>query len=196
MDCVDRYLEEVQAAIRGIPREDVRRVVSVIERAWAEGRTVFIIGNGGSAATASHMMNDLSKYSSVPGMPRLRAIALTDNVPLLTAYGNDQKYEDVFVEPLTNLLQPGDVLVAISGSGNSGNVLKACEYAIEHSATVVGLCGQPGGALAQIASHRVVVPADLICQQEDGHLILNHVIAVALRERISLAAQRRGVAAV
>lgn len=194
MDGVEKYLQEIESAIRGISRDDVRSVVDVLERTWQQKGTIFIIGNGGSAATASHMMNDLSKFTAVQGMPRVRAIALTDNVPLMTAYGNDQCYEDVFVEPLANLLQTGDVLVAISGSGNSRNVLRAAEFALEAGSTVVGLCGSPGGTLAQIATHRVIIPAELICQQEDGHLILNHVIALELRERITVAARRRQAA--
>jgi len=131
------------------------------------------------------MMNDLCKFTSFEGVKRLRAIALTDNVPLMTAWGNDVSYESTFVEPLRNFLRPGDMLIAISGSGNSPNVIAACDYAIEIGATVIGLCGDPGGLLAQIAHHRVIVPAARIGQQEDGHLVLNHVIATALRERIA-----------
>lgn len=184
MDIVEVYLKEVEEAIRSISRADVRAIVDLLELAWQRDRTIFIIGNGGSASTASHMMNDLSKFTAVPGCKRVRAMALTDNVPLMTAYGNDLSYDDIFLEQLTNLLQKGDVLVAISGSGNSRNVLKACEYALEHGATVAALVGRPGGKLATLATRSVVVPADRIGQQEDGHLVLNHVLALALRERI------------
>ncbi len=112
-------------------------------------------------------------------------MALTDNVPLMTAYGNDVDFETIFVEPLRAFMRSGDMLIAISGSGNSPNVIAACRYAIENGATVIGLCGSPGGLLAQIAHHRVIVPAERIGQQEDGHLVLNHVIATALRERLA-----------
>lgn len=185
MDVVDRYFDEILTAIAAISRDDVRAVVDELYRAWSEGRTIFIIGNGGSASTASHMMNDLNKFTRHEGKPRVRAVALTDNVPLMTAYGNDQSYEDVFVEPLMNFLSERDVVVAISGSGNSPNVVKAIAYAIERGARTIGLCGSPGGKLAALAHARVIVPAEHIGQQEDGHLILNHAIAMALRERIA-----------
>ncbi|HXP93536.1 MAG TPA: SIS domain-containing protein, partial [Candidatus Binatia bacterium] len=147
--------------------------------------------NGGSASTASHMMNDLMKFTSIDGCRRFRAVALTDNVPLITALGNDLEYADVFIEQLKNLLLPGDALIAISGSGNSPNIIKAVEYAKTVGAISIGLAGRPGGKLAQIADHKVVVPADRIGQQEDGHLVLNHVIATALRERIANSSKAR-----
>ena len=184
MDAIDRYLTEIEAAVRAIPRDDVRAVVDELFSAWQNGRTIFIIGNGGSATTASHMMNDLCKFTSCPGKPRIRAVALTDNVPLMTAYGNDQSYECIFAEQLRALANEGDVLMAISGSGNSPNVVAAVECARELGAKTIGLCGSPGGKLATMAQLRVVIPAAHIGQQEDGHLILNHAIAMALRERI------------
>jgi D-sedoheptulose 7-phosphate isomerase len=148
---------------------------------------VFLIGNGGSAATASHMMNDLNKFTQAPGKSRLRALALTDNVPLMTAWGNDAAYEDVFVEPLLNFMRQGDVLIAISASGNSANVVKAARVAREHGLQVIALTGDRGGRLAEMADLVVRVPSPLIGQQEDGHMILDHVIAGALRERIAAA---------
>ena len=188
MDEVETYLAEMEAVVRSISRADVRAVVDALFAAWERGATTFIVGNGGSAATASHMMNDLNKFTCVEGRPRFRAIALTDNVPLLTAIGNDVDYASVFAEPLRNLLGPDDVLIAISGSGNSPNVVAAVGYAKSIGATTVGLCGSPGGKLALEAALRVIVPSDRIGQQEDGHLILNHAIACALRERIAATA--------
>lgn len=193
MDIVEAYLGEMEEAIRSISRAEVRAIVDLLEDAWRRGRAIFIVGNGGSASTASHMMNDLCKFTAVPGCKRVRAVALTDNVPLLTAYGNDHSYDDVFVEPLANLLSEGDVLIAISASGNSRNVLKCCEYALEHGASVAALCGRPGGKLATLATCAVVIPADRIGQHEDGHLIVNHVLALALRERIEAAAGAQAV---
>ena len=188
MDVVERYLTEIEIAVRAIARDDVRAVVEELFQVWERENTIFIIGNGGSASTASHMMNDLTKFTAFPGFKRIRAIALTDNVPLMTAYGNDQSYEEIFEEQLRTLMRAGDVLVAISGSGNSPNVLRAVEYARAIGARTVGLCGSPGGMLAATADVRVVIPAIHIGQQEDGHLILNHAIAMALRERIGAAA--------
>jgi len=184
MDLIDSYLDELEVVVRNISRDQVRAVVDVLFEAWHSRRTVFLIGNGGSAATASHMMNDLNKYTVVGNMPRFRSIALTDNVPLMTAVGNDLSYADVFVEPLKNLLQPQDILIAISASGNSPNIVKAVEFARTIGARVVGFCGHPGGQLAQLADLKIVVPSERIGHQEDGHMILDHVISAALRERI------------
>ena len=190
MDMVERYLGEMERALRALSRDDVRRVVGALFDAWRWQKMVWIIGNGGSAATASHMMNDLCKCTLVEGQPRFRAMALTDNVPLMTAIANDLDYAEVFVEPLRTHLRKGDVLIALSGSGNSSNVLRAVAYAKEIGALSIGLCGKPGGVLAKTADLTVIVPADRIGQQEDGHLILNHAIALALRERIELHAVR------
>jgi len=193
MDIVELYLDEMERAIQRLSRHDVKTVVDMLEDAWKRNATVYIIGNGGSASTASHMMNDLCKFTRVAGTKPLRAVALTDNVPLMTAFANDVSYDEIFIAALENLLQPGDIVVAISGSGNSRNVIRACEYALENLSTVIGLCGSPGGMLAKLATHSVIVPADRIGQQEDGHLIINHVVALALRERIETHAQRHSV---
>jgi D-sedoheptulose 7-phosphate isomerase len=184
-DRVSSYLDEIERVVRAISRTEVRAVVDVLFDAWRERRTTYIIGNGGSASTASHMMNDLSKMTSFEGVQRFRAIALTDNMPYITAIANDIEYADVFVEQFRNLLLPEDVVIAISGSGNSENIIRACAYARELGAKVVGLCGEPGSRLCQAADSVVTVSANNICQQEDGHLILNHTVALALRERIA-----------
>jgi D-sedoheptulose 7-phosphate isomerase len=184
VDTIDAYLNDVELAIRNLSRSDIRTVVDRLEDAWARNATIYIIGNGGSAANASHMANDLMKCTRVEHARLLRVLSLTDNVSIITAFANDESYEKIFLAQLENLLQPNDVLIAISGSGNSPNVIRACEYAIENCATVIGLCGDPGGMLAKIATHRIIVPAKLIGQQEDGHLIINHAVALALRERI------------
>jgi D-sedoheptulose 7-phosphate isomerase len=184
MDVIDTYLVELEAVVRAISRVDVQAVAAALLETWRERRQVFILGNGGSAATASHMANDLSKFTIVPGQPRFRAMALTDNVPLLTAVGNDLSYAEIFVEPLRNWLQSGDLVIGISGSGNSPNVVKAVTYAKAQGARVVGFCGQPGGQLAQLADLKVIIPSTQIGQQEDGHMILDHVLSLALREMI------------
>lgn len=189
MDFIDTYLTELETVVRNISRDQVRAVVDVLFEVWQSRRTIFLIGNGGSAATASHMMNDLNKFTVVGDLPRVRSIALTDNVPLMTAVGNDLAYEDIFVEPLKNLLQPVDILIAISTSGNSPNVVKAVEYARTSGAKVIGFCGAPGGKLAQIADVKVIIPSRRIGHQEDGHMILDHVISAALRERIERSAE-------
>ncbi len=184
MNDINTYLSELEGVIRNLSRADLEAVAEALMTAWRERRTVFIAGNGGSASTASHMMNDLNKYVSVDGRARFRALALTDNVPLLTAVGNDQAYAEIFVEPLRNLLQAGDTVILISASGNSPNVVAAAEYARAQGASVIGFSGQPGGRLAELADHKVIIPSDRIGQQEDGHLILNHALAFALRARL------------
>jgi len=184
MDMVTRYLDEIEAAVRLIDRDAVRRVVDTLFACWQRGGTTYVIGNGGSAATASHMMNDLMKCTIVEGQARFRAIALTDNVPVMTAFANDIAYEEIFIEPLRALLEPADVLLSLSGSGNSPNVLRAVAFAKETGALTIGLCGDTGGKLAALADLAVCIPAARIGQQEDGHLILNHAIALALHERI------------
>jgi D-sedoheptulose 7-phosphate isomerase len=190
MDIVETYLTELETAIATLSRDGIRAVVDALIAVWERSGTAYIIGNGGSASTASHMMNDLMKFTSLQGCRRFRAVALTDNVPLMTALGNDVAFEDIFAEPLRNLIGPDDALVALSGSGNSPNIVKAIEYANSVGATTIGLCGSPGGRLSMLARHVVRVPADRIGQQEDGHLILNHVIAAAMRERIALTASQ------
>ena len=187
---VERYLGEMEHALRTLSRDDVRRVVGALFDAWRWDKCVWIIGNGGSAANASHMMNDLCKCTLVEGQPRFRALALTDNVPLITAIANDVEYAEIFVEQLRTHLKKGDVLIALSGSGNSSNIVRAVEYAKEAGALTIGLCGQSGGKLAETADLSVLVPAARIGQQEDGHLILGHAIALAVRERIELYAIR------
>ncbi len=182
MDPIERYLNEVVEMIRGLPRKDIRRVVEAVREAREQNRQLFLLGNGGSAATASHMACDLAKTSSMPGVRRIRAIALTDNVPLITAWGNDASYENVFAEQLANLVQPGDLVIALSGSGNSPNVLRAVKVAKDVGARTVGLTGHPGGKLKGMVDISVVVPSRRIEQAEDAHLILDHLVSVALRE--------------
>lgn len=197
MDMVERYLGEIEAAVKQIDRAAVRAVVDALFACWARGGTTYLIGNGGSAATASHMMNDLMKCTIVEGRRRFRALALTDNVPVMTAFANDQSYEDIFIEPLRAHLDGRDVVVALSGSGNSPNVLRAIAYAKEQGVPTIGLCGDTGGRLAALADLAVLIPAARIGQQEDGHLILNHAISLALQERIAASApQSAGLAAV
>lgn len=182
MDPIERYLNEVVEMIRGLPRKDIRRMVEAVREAREQNRQLFLLGNGGSAATASHMACDLAKTSLMPGVKRIRAIALTDNVPLITAWGNDASYEDVFAEQLANLVQPGDLVIALSGSGNSPNVLRAVRVAKDVGARTVGLTGHPGGKLKGMVDISVVVPSRRIEQAEDAHLILDHLVSVALRE--------------
>lgn len=180
-DPVDAYLTELADVVSRIPRAAIWEVVRELEQARGRRAQVFLMGNGGSAATASHMVNDLNKLTIAPGRPRFRAIALADNVPCMTAWGNDCAYEDIFVEQLLNYLDPGDVVVGISTSGNSENVLKALCAAREMGARTIGFTGQEGGQLKNLVDICVQVPTQRMTMQEDCHLVLDHVIATALR---------------
>jgi D-sedoheptulose 7-phosphate isomerase len=132
------------------------------------------------------MANDLNKLTISPGKPRFKAIALTDNIPLITAWGNDSSYEDIFAEQLTNFIQAGDVVVAISASGNSPNVLRAVQVGRQHGAITIGLTGDTGGKLRTLVDFCVLTPTGHICQQEDCHLIAEHAIANALKRLVEL----------
>ncbi|HEX2924305.1 MAG TPA: SIS domain-containing protein [Chloroflexota bacterium] len=185
VDPIDRYLREVVQMIEALPRDEISRVAQAVMQAREQQTQVFLFGNGGSAATASHMACDLAKTSNVEGLNRIRAIALTDNAALMTAWANDVSYDEVFAEQLTNLVQPGDLVIAISGSGNSPNVLRAVAVAKGAGAKTVGFTGQPGGQLKGMVDIAVVVPSGRIEQAEDAHLILDHAISVALREAVT-----------
>ena len=187
---VATYLEDLGESLRLLDLEAIVRVAEALLAAWRQGRHVFIMGNGGSAALASHMANDLVKLTSSPGQPRMRVTALTDNVPLLTAWANDDGYDRVFVEPLQGLLQEGDVVLAVSCSGNSRNVIAAVEWAREQGAQILAFTGNQGGALALLADVVVFAPIEAIYQQEDIHLILNHIIASAVQKHIRQVARR------
>ena len=162
----------------------VERAAQAIITAFDQNRTVFTCGNGGSATTATHMAADLGKNSAVPGKKRLRVIGLSDNMSWFSALGNDLGYENVFVEQLANFCQAGDVLIAISASGNSPNVVKAAEYAREHGGKVIGLVGFKGGKLKEIADIAVHSTIEDYGPVEDSHLMLDHIFVEALRAHI------------
>lgn len=184
VDPIDSYLRGVAAAALDLPREPLWQAVDLILEAGRAGRRIYLVGNGGSAATASHMANDLCKQATVSGQPLLRAIALTDNVPLLTAWSNDQDYAESFARQLANHLEPGDLLVAISTSGRSPNVLRALELARLSGARSIGLTGEDGGALRELVDCCITVPSGDIGQQEDLHLVVNHALTTAIRARL------------
>lgn len=177
------YLGELKTALADLPLEEIDKIVERLEFVREHRQQVFLFGNGGSAATASHMANDLAKATIAAGLPRLRVIALTDNVPLITAWGNDKAYEAVFAEQLDNLVAPGDVVIGISTSGNSPNVLRAFELAKARGAVTVALTGQTGGALKGLAEICLMVPSRHTQLIEDVHHAIGHCILVALRTR-------------
>src|SRR5437868_3446621 len=133
--------------MQAISLPDLQAVLSILEEAYHNGHRIFVMGNGGSAATASHFALDLAKNTIMPGAPRLKAISLTDHVPLITAWSNDTHYEHIFAEQLANLIEPGDVVIGISASGNSLNVINAIRLAKQYRAYTVGLLGASGGKM-------------------------------------------------
>jgi D-sedoheptulose 7-phosphate isomerase len=187
---LERYWCEVSEMARQMPLDALAEAADLLLGCHRAGATVFVLGNGGSAATASHMACDLMKGARVPGVPPFRVVALTDNVPLLTAWGNDVSYESVFAEQLAALVRPGDLLVAISASGNSPNILAAARMAREASATVVALTGASGGRLRALSDLTLQVPSPSIEQVEDAHLMIAHSLCVALRDRLRSEASR------
>ena len=181
------YVANLKRTLDKMPWDRLEQVVDVLDAARLAGHQVFIFGNGGSASTASHMACDLGKNTVMPGTPRLRTLSLNDNMALFSALGNDYGYENVFVEQLHNLVDAGDVVIAISASGNSSNVLKAVALATERGATTVGICGYAGGKLAKIVNYAIVAENDCIEQVEDIHVILEHMITSAMRQRMRAA---------
>ena len=180
-----KYLEEVVAIIGRMEADlpdRVEEIVKTLLAARRNGKRVYTCGNGGSASTASHMASDLNKGSNRPDAPRFRAVALTDNIPAMLAWANDSSYEDVFVEQLRNHVEAGDVVIGISGSGNSVNVLKAIDFANDAGAVTIGLSGFDGGKLAKSAKISYTVPSDCMQQIEDIHLLIEHLISVVLRD--------------
>src|SRR5918993_1327797 len=179
------YWDEVADVAATIDLACLERVAVMLLNFQARGRVVFVVGNGGSAATASHFACDLSKGTRRDGPPTFHVVSLTDNVPLLTAWANDSGYERVFSEQLTALARPGDLLVAISASGNSPNVVAAVDAARSCGMAVVSLSGRSGGRLAHLVDVLVNVPSDTIEVVEDAHLIVAHSLCVAVRERLA-----------
>jgi len=181
-DKIIQYISDLDALLGKLPVEDIDRVVCLLEKTRECGTHVFIFGNGGSAATASHFACDLSKGAISVGKQRIKAFSLTDNVHLLTAWANDTSYDMVFAEQIHNYVEPGDVVIAISGSGNSPNVLNGISAAREKGATTVGFIGFSGGKLKDLVDIHVIAPIDDMERAEDMHLLFEHIISACLRE--------------
>ncbi|HTZ61728.1 MAG TPA: SIS domain-containing protein [Thermoplasmata archaeon] len=178
-----RYLAEAREALaEPYVLEAVRRIAPILLAARAAGRTVFLFGNGGSASTASHFVTDLSKVASRGPGRRIKCIGLSDNIPSMTAWANDADYSRIFAEPLRVLGERGDVAIAISGSGNSPNVLEAVRAARELGITTVGLTGIGGGKLKGLVDVAVVVPSNSMQHTEDVHVTLLHLLTAYLRD--------------
>jgi len=190
------YFEMYKNVIALLPYSAVDEIVEELLQRYEQGKAVFLFGNGGSAALASHIACDLSKGTLLNGGSgtRFRVVALTDNIPLMTAWANDSSYERIFAEQLQNLVSPGDVAFAISGSGNSANVLAGLRVARAVGAVTVGLTGFRGGKMKALCDYCVIVPSDNMQIIEDFHLSVAHAMFSVIRDRISEAAHSRVLA--
>jgi D-sedoheptulose 7-phosphate isomerase len=181
-----QYFEELQRVVAGISHHSIDQMADALVRAYEVGRVVYTFGNGGSASLASHLACDLGKGTAYcNGGKRFRVLALTDNLPTLTAWANDSSYEDVFSEQLRNFVQPQDVAFAISGSGNSKNVLNALHVARQAGATTLGISGFQGGQMKSLCDICMIVSSDNLQIIEDIHLATAHSIFRIVYSRMS-----------
>jgi len=187
------YRTTFAGILNSMELREVDALADAIEHAYRRAKQVFIIGNGGSAANASHLCEDLGKgtLSDFENQPRLKVISLADSVPYITAWGNDEGYDRVFLEQLRNLAQSGDLLIAVSGSGNSPNVLRAVEWANDNGLLTFGVTGFDGGRLRKIASKNLLVPNDDMGAVEAAHAVVFHYLVTALKPRFA-SSQREG----
>jgi D-sedoheptulose 7-phosphate isomerase len=174
------YLDRLVDIIGKVDREELDGAIAAIRRAWLSGNQVITLGNGGSAMTALHFVTDWGKMIYLASGRPLRARTLVDNIGLITAYSNDLSYADVFAEQLKNVAQPGDLVVAVSGSGNSENVVRAVAYANEAGCDTLGLCGFSGGRLKELARFAVWVRSDDMQLCEDLHAVFGHIVMQTL----------------
>lgn len=177
----NHYIQMLVKELNSISTEKIAKISTVLRSARQSKNKVFIFGNGGSAATASHMACDFGKNTRQPDQPRLKVISLPDSLAGLTAYANDEGYENVFSEPLLSLAEAGDIAIAISTSGNSPNVLKGIQTARQMGLKTIGLTGFEGGKIKKMVDICLVVASDSMERIEDIHLIINHILTGLLR---------------
>ena len=185
---IKSFFDEIRRCIEEIDIDQIEKIADVLHVAWKNDRQVFILGNGGSASQASHMAADISKNTLGrvydPRIKRFKIMALTDNVSLMTAYANDVGYEEVFSQQMRNLVNEHDVLIVITGSGNSPNVLKAVEYAQEVNATTIGLLGFDGGKVKKMLDYEITVKSDNYGVIESVHPAIHHLLVLYFRQKL------------
>jgi len=186
MSLMRDYMKDLRVCLDEVvlQEKNMERIADIIFCAYKNGKQVFVIGNGGSASTASHCALGFEKQSAIVGKPRIRSKSLTDNIAVITAWANDIDYASIFKEQLVNQLDDGDVLIAISASGNSPNIIEAAKYARRKGAVVIGFVGFGGGKLKELADESVCLTSKNYGQVEDTHLALTHIISDILKERI------------
>jgi D-sedoheptulose 7-phosphate isomerase len=181
-----QYIQQVNTTLDSVSENEIEDFINFLLDAYYNDKFIFIIGNGGSAANASHLAQDLAKGTRLTENQekRIKAISLTDNISFITAQGNDEGYESIFVQQLRSFARPGDYLVAISGSGNSPNIIKAVEWANNKGVKTIGITGFDGGKLRKIANHSVHVNLNEMCTAESIHSVIFHYIVLELRIRM------------
>jgi D-sedoheptulose 7-phosphate isomerase len=186
---VSEYVTGLKSVVDSLSPTDVHAIIASLSTAYEKGQRIFVVGNGGSAATASHLACDLSKtiLGNKPQSTarRFAVIALTDNMPLVTAWANDASYDLVFSEPLRNLACPGDLLLVITGSGNSKNIIEVVKAARELGVSTIGLLGFSGGAVKPLLDHTLVVASNNYGHIEDAHMILTHLITAYFKAEVA-----------
>jgi D-sedoheptulose 7-phosphate isomerase len=188
IDNAGSYFAGLRTLVDRMPLTSIDQVADVLLKAYDEEQTIFLFGNGGSAALASHLACDLAKGTRNGSAKRFRALALTDNVPLMTAWANDSAYENIFSEQLSSFVKGNDVAFAISASGNSPNVLRALEVARTVGAATVGLTGFDGGRMKNLCDVCMIVPSDNMQHIEDLHLCAAHALFTVIRTKLSKSA--------
>ena len=186
------YLDRMSTLLHTIRVEEIDAAIELFWNNYLSGRRTVFCGNGGSAATASHLPADFQKNIHLLGDKPWEILSLVDSVPLLTAWSNDTEFANVFAGQARTWLRPGDLLVAISGSGNSSNILAAVGTAHEIGAITLGMSGFGGGLLAQKALHNIVIQSDNMQMVEDAHMVIGHLIYSALRDKIKMAGTTAG----
>jgi D-sedoheptulose 7-phosphate isomerase len=181
-DWIDSYLAQQKAALDSIPAEGVTKLVETFRRAWAGDKQVFVFGNGGSAASASHFVTDLGKGASDKLTRRFRVMSINDNTPWITALGNDYAYDQIFVKQMANFARAGDVVLTMSVSGNSPNLVKAIEWANAQGLETIALVGAKRGKLAEMAKQSIVIASEHYGRVEDAHMTICHLLAYAFME--------------
>lgn len=179
---IDRYVSDLKKVLDMLPMDRLSDVIALLQHARLHDHQVFVMGNGGSASTASHMVCDLAKNTRRAGWQHFRVIGLTDNMAIFSAYANDEGYESVFAAQLANLVRPDDVVIGISASGNSKNVINAIDLANAAGAVTVGMTGYDGGKLGPKVKYHLNVPSNCIEQVEDVHLSMEHMIVYSLKQ--------------
>lgn len=179
---IKKYLENIKTTIDNLDIEEINEFINLLYKAHNSRKNIFVMGNGGSATTASHFACDLNKLSN-----KFKVLSLNDNIPTILAYANDMTYEDIFVEQIKNFIEADDIVVGISGSGNSANILKAIEYANSVNAKTIGLTGYKNGKLKYICNYSVNANIDDMQIAEDIHLMVVHIVMRSLDKIINKA---------